>query len=314
MKRISIKKIISFVLSMAMIVSLTACQSNADISSAEKKFTFFYLNPDVDSLVSYEGVLDLDSYETGEAKLAAVVKRLSESPDMAKMRAPLGPESGFVSAVLVDTQAVIDFDYDMGQRDVLTRTLVMAAVTRTITQLPEIDSVLGMVEGSPMLDSKGMVLGPLSAETFLDNTGLQINPEEKTQLTLYFANESGDGLVKVNRTVVYSGNISMDKLVVRQLLEGPHEDEAGYPVMNPQTKIINVTTQDGTCYVNLDTSFLAPPNNLTNDVAIYSIVDSLIELGSVNKVQFLIDSDSDVMFRETVSLNTQFDRNLDIVE
>ena len=106
----------------------------------------------------------------------------------------------------------------------------------------------------------------------------------------------------------------MDKLVVMQLIQGPQDNEDCYPVIDPNTKLINVTTQDGTCYVNLDSTFLAPGVNVSNDVAIYSIVDSLIELGSVNKVQFLIDSDSDVMFRETVSLNTQFDRNLDIVE
>ena len=292
---------------------LSGCGSASAEGNKPAGFTLYYITSDIDSLVTVSSAIDPASYDGQAELLDALTDALSETTD-SHMVAPLSEENGFVSAKIIDNQVVLDFDELISAKDVITRTLIMAAATRTITQIKGIDSVSGTINGSPMLNSAGMVIGPMSADSFMDNEGLQITAEERTQLTLYFANETGDGLTRITRSVVYSGNIPMDKLVVMQLIQGPQDNEDCYPVIDPNTKLINVTTQDGTCYVNLDSTFLAPGVNVSNDVAIYSIVDSLIELGSVNKVQFLIDSDSDVMFRETVSLNTQFDRNLDIVE
>ena len=273
----------------------------------------YYITSDIDGLVPVSSGIEAGSFDSEEDLLNAVTDALAASPET-RLRASLSAEYGFESARIVDNQVVLDFNENLAALDVISRTLIMGAATRTITQIDGIDSVSGTINGSPMLDSAGMVIGAMTADAYVDNAGLQINAEERSQLTLYFANETGDGLVKVNRTVVYSGNIPMDKLVMQQLIIGPQDGENAYPVINPSCKLINATTQDGTCYVNLDSAFLSPVDNISNDVAIYSIVDSLAELGTVNKVQFLIDSDSDVMFREAVSLNTQFDRNLDIVE
>lgn len=294
-------------------VMLSGCSfGNSAAVSQSSDIQVYYITSDIDGLIPVSSGIIANTYDSKEALLKAVTEALATSPE-AKLRAPLRSENGFRAAEIVDNQVVLDFDESMAGLDVISRTLIMAAATRTITQIEGIDAVSGTIAGSPMLDSAGMVIGPMSADSYVDNAGLQINAEERTQLTLYFANETGDGLVKVNRTVVYSGNIPMDKLVMQQLIAGPQDGESAYPVINPATKLINATTQDGTCYVNLDSAFLSPVDNISNDVAIYSIVDSLIELGTVNKVQFLIDSDSDVMFREAVSLNTVFDRNLDIV-
>ncbi len=304
-------------ISVLCIVMLAGSLSGCGAANAEGNkpagLTLYYITSDIDSLVTVSSAIDPASYDGQAELLDALTDALSETTD-SRMVAPLSEENGFISAKIIDNQVVLDFDELISAKDVITRTLIMAAATRTITQIKGIDSVSGTINGSPMLNSAGMVIGPMSADSFMDNEGLQITAEERTQLTLYFANETGDGLTRITRSVVYSGNIPMDKLVVMQLIQGPQDNEDCYPVIDPNTKLINVTTQDGTCYVNLDSTFLAPGVNVSNDVAIYSIVDSLIELGSVNKVQFLIDSDSDVMFRETVSLNTQFDRNLDIVE
>ena len=48
-------------------------------------------------------------------------------------------------------------------------------------------------------------------------------------------------------------------------------------------------------------------------IPIYSIVNSLAELGTVNRVQFSINGSTNVMFRDTLSLDTTFERNLDCI-
>ena len=86
-----------------------------------------------------------------------------------------------------------------------------------------------------------------------------------------------------------------------------------YPTLNPETKVLSVTINDGICYVNLNETFLTQLNNASAEVVIYSVVNSLIELPSVNKVQISVNGKTDVLYRETVNLSTVFERNLDLV-
>ena len=81
-----------------------------------------------------------------------------------------------------------------------------------------------------------------------------------------------------------------------------------YPSINPATKIISVMTKDGICYVNLDENFLTVEGNVSTDVSVYSIVNSLVELSNINKVQILINGEVPSVFSAST-----FERNLDIV-
>ncbi len=113
---------------------------------------------------------------------------------------------------------------------------------------------------------------------------------------------------------VYNSNISMEKLVVERLVAGPVDTDAGaYPVINPATKVLSVTVKDGTCYVNLDDNFMTQMYNVSADVVVYSIVNSLVELTNVNKVQISINGETDLVYRENFNFSTVFDRNLDLV-
>lgn len=153
----------------------------------------------------------------------------------------------------------------------------------------------------------------MNAEQFVDNAGNEINTYEKVKLTLYLADESGERLKPVNRTVVYNSNISMERLVVEQLVGGPKESEKAFPVINPETKVISVNVKDGICYIDFDSAFLTQIYNVTSEVAIYSIVDSVAELSNVNKVQISVNGSTNVSYKENISLSTVFERSLEIV-
>ena len=86
-----------------------------------------------------------------------------------------------------------------------------------------------------------------------------------------------------------------------------------YPTINPNAKLVSISVKDGICYANFDENFLTQMYNVSTDVAIYSVVNSLMELNNVNKVQISINGETDIMFRESVSLTTLFERNLDLV-
>ena len=63
----------------------------------------------------------------------------------------------------------------------------------------------------------------LSATDFIMNTS-NVNAYEKTELTLYFADETGNRLVPEKREVVHNINTSLEQLVVEQLIAGPGQD------------------------------------------------------------------------------------------
>lgn len=195
---------------------------------------------------------------------------------------------------------------------VTTEVLVRAAIVRTLTQLPEINFVSILVDGSQLMDSEENIIGWMSRDTFIENEGNEINNYQEVKIKLYFANEAGDGLIMASRTKEYNTNISLEKLVVEELIKGPSL-EGLYPTINPATKVASVTTKDGVCYVNLDESFLTQTCNVSADVAIYSITNSLVELQNVNKVQILINGDNSGVYREKYNFSSYFERNLDLV-
>ena len=51
-----------------------------------------------------------------------------------------------------------------------------------------------------------------------------------------------------------------------------------------------------------------------DEVVLYAFVNSLTELPNINKVQFMIDSETEISFGEHSYLNEPFERNLEIVE
>ena len=66
--------------------------------------------------------------------------------------------------------------------------------------------------------------------------------------------------------------------------------------------------------MDLSEEFLTPMNTVTSQTVLYSIVNSLVELPGINRVQISIDGNTDVTYRDNVSLTTVFERNLDLVE
>ena len=157
----------------------------------------------------------------------------------------------------------------------------------------------------------------MTADMFIDYAGQQqTDSYAQAQIRLYFANETGDGLIAINRSLAFNmdiSNVSMERLVVEQLIKGPASDES-YPTINPETKLLSITVKDGVCYLNFNNAILTPVNNVTSEVTIYSIVNSLVELSNINKVEISIEGNKEMKFRDKYELTTLFERNLELVQ
>lgn len=246
-------------------------------------------------------------------ELSGLIGVMQRKPEDVSMHAPFDYNFGVNSVTLSGEQVIINFDERYLELKPTTAVLIRAAIVRTLTQVEGVTCASFQINGQPLTDSAGNPLGILTADMFVDNAGTEINAYETTTLTLYFTNEAGDRLVSEKREVEYNSNIALERIVVDQVLAGPEKRDI-YPTVNPETGVISVSIKDGICYVNLNQNFLTQVYNVTSEVTIYSITNSLIELGGVNQVQILVEGESDLMYREKISLNTLFERNLELIE
>lgn len=291
------------------VMLLSACgrEEQAQVGIAYK---IYYVNNDETRIIDQQYVTETTDTEELFEELTGQLQKKSEKMEY---QSPLAEEFSILGHGLDSGLLTVDFDDKYkelwGTREILIR----AAIVRTLVQIPGVERITFTVAGEPLVDGNGVAVGIMTADTFIENAGNEINAYEKVDLRLYFANEAGNLLVEENqRNVVYSSNIAMEKLVVEKLIEGP-KAEGSYPTINPATKIVSVTVKDGMCYVNFDEAFLSQPYNVASDVTIYSITNSLVELPNVNKVQISVNGETNISYRENMSLNNVFERNLDIL-
>lgn len=290
-------------------IAVCGCKSSQKTDNGNL-YQIYEINNEETKLVTREY-----SSETKDATvlISELVEQLAVVGKKLEYQAPLAGDMQVENMVLENELLTLDFDENYRQLTGTKEVLVRAAIVRTLVQVDGVQHVSFTIKGEQLMDFAGVAVGMMNADTFIDNAGDEINAYEKANLHLYFANENGDGLVEeTRRNVVYNSNIQLEKLVVEQLIKGP-ETEGAYPVVNPDTKIVNVTVRDGVCYVNLNENFLVQPYSILSEVTIYAITNSLSEVPNINKVQLSVNGETNIMYRENTSLNTMFERNLDLL-
>ena len=235
---------------------------------------------------------------------------MSQTPSDKKLRETI---LGFdvVDFKLNDGVLMLNVSEDYPEQLPTTEVLVRAALVRTLCQIDGVDYVGIQCNGKDLTDALGQPVGLMEPSQFVDNAGNEINSYERVELSLYFADEEGRKLVKSNTTVEYNSNISTERLVVEQIIKGPNDGSLRATV-NPQTKVNNVSIKDGVCYVNLDGAVMNALPGVDLRLSVYSIVNSLTELPGINKVQLLIDGESNVVLGDNIRLENVFERNLDL--
>jgi len=300
-----------------MLAFITACGKDEE-DVPEYMYKIYYVNYDNSGVISQEY---LTTSTDTDAVLSELIGQLSTVPERLEYNAPLAGGFSLLDHSLSEGQLQLNFDENYKNQEVITEILTRAAIVRTLSQIKEVQYVSFLVDSQPLVDASGSVVGVMNADSFINNAGNEINTYEKARLRLFFANEAGDALTSVSRTKVYNSNISVERLIVEEIIAGPKEDDTGvskgsaaYPVVNPDTKVVSVNVRDGICYVNLDTGFSNQIYNVTPEVTVYAITNSLVELSNVNKVQISINGETNVNYRENISLSTVFERNLDLVK
>lgn len=302
-------KIIALVLIFSTLFMLVGCEKKPSVNA----FKIYYLNIDATACEPLEYEFKSKDASTDE-RIDELLDALATDPKESDLRQTIPNEVSVLGHTENGYTCTIDFSSGYNKMTAAQEVLMRASVVRTLAQIEDIVYVSFTIESAPLLGSDGNPIGSMNAENFVENPGAQINSSVKETLTLYFSNKEGTSLKQETRVVHYSSNISLEKLVVEQIIEGPKGENymATWPT---STKIINVSVADGICYVNLDSSFKNSLNNeLSEDVVLYSLVDSLTALDSVEKVQISVNGENDGTLLYNYNLSDMYEFNEKIIE
>ncbi|MBZ2174758.1 GerMN domain-containing protein [Schnuerera sp. xch1] len=135
---------------------------------------------------------------------------------------------------------------------------------------------------------------------------------DEVEVTLYFANkeyvETGDEslekLIAEKRTVEY-GDTSLEETVVKELIKGPESEELS-TIIPQSINLLGIEIADGTAFVNFSQEGLYG-GSMQEGFTISQIVNSLLELDSVDRVQFLIDGEKAESLMGHISIMDPFE-------
>lgn len=283
-----------------------------ETEQVKKDVNLYYISMDGLSFyqVPYQFEKSVEPYE----KAMEILEELKKVPENEKCQQTIPQDVVWTNVILDGSNLVIDFASSYSKMNSAQEIFLRTGIVKSLVQVPGIVSVEFKVNGMPLMNTSDQPVGMMDADRFIDGTeeNWGVNTQEK--MILYYANETGDALVERPTTINVVNNIPLEQLIIEALLAQPQENSGYFSPIPEGTKVIKTVTKDEICYVDLSKEFLNPMENVTTEISVYAIVNSLIEKENVNKVQFSVEGQTITSFRETMDLSLPFDRNLDLVE
>lgn len=248
------------------------------------------------------------------AQIEELLQQLGRSPE-SKTYVSVKPDNVNINNFYFgpDGQLILEVDNAYLEMSAVDEVLCRSGIVKTLCQLEGVDYVEFYNNGQTLILQNDLPLGQMSDADFIDSTGGTMNFMQTLNLTIYLADETGTMMTESMLVVYNDGSASMEELVLQQLIYGPLNEQTHLnPVIPEGTKVNKVTTKDGICYVDFNEAFMEKIEGLTDEVAIYSVVNSLAELPNVTKVQFSINGELKKTYR-TLDFSGLFDRRPDLI-
>lgn len=292
----------------------TGCQKNSD--EDYKGYYIFGLDAN-ETKVAYEKYTPVS--KNTEELVEEFLNKISDKPEDVYMKNAVPDDVTIDNYVISEEGSLsIYFNSSYGNYTGVPEILRRAAIVKTLCQIPGVEDVQFYVAGQPLTTSNMEAVGIMTASQFIDNTGGETSYKQNATLNMYFSDYKGTALVEVPVEITYDATIPLEQLAIEQLMKGPYSIEginkkSVLPTIPAGTRLNNVTVKENTCYVDFSSDFLNKRKSVTSDVAIYSVVNTLVELPAINKVQFSIDGGQVLEYSDSVGFGEPFERNLDLV-
>ena len=292
----------------------TGCTSSDNVEQqtyGSEGYCEIYYVDNITQMLKAENVI-MDSEKQNEQVLS-LFKKLSGIAKTEE-RSGVVPRGLEINSISIDNGTLtIDFNAVYNSMTAGEELAFRAAAVYTFTSLDFVDYLLITVDGNELKTANGMSMGKLGREDVIMNGDISAEPTNYEILTLYFENSEGSALSTEIREVQVNPNLPVERYIVEQVIAGP-EDESLRSTVPYDTKIRDISTADGVCYVDLSVEFVNKQLGLEKDAlaAVYSIVNSLCEIEDVTKVQFLIEGEKLDSYRNVIDLSKPVEPSYDI--
>jgi germination protein M len=295
---------------MISVLTIVGC-SNKDTDGKtpeeEPGYVIYYMNKSGTGL-TYDNVM---LEENDEKKLMGRLIEAMMNPVEEDMQSAINKNVKILDYSIVDKVAYINFSSAYEMQSKTEELLCRASFVLTLSQLEFVEYVGMNINGQPlMIDGTSVSL--MKAEDFADVSANSTLKERDVEVKLYFANEKGDKLKMQNTSIKYNSNQSLERRIVDELIKGPSE-KGYYRTLKEEVNVIEVFTTNRICYVYVDKSI----NNMigvSEELMVYSLVNSLTELDYIDMVQIVIEGDASTKLNDSYSIAEPFEANYDIVE
>ncbi len=288
---------------------LTGCKKQEVIE--ESDFKIYYVNKEGTMLIgeSYTPVAQQPNELVEE-----IIVALREEPKDSSLRLAKPTHVSIMGYNFGEAgQLQLSFNDNYQEITGVEEVLMRAAIVKTFTQIETVQEVEFFINGLPL--SRGDTpIGRMQADDFIDSVGEMTTYSKVALISLFFSNNEGDGLVESQRQVEYDGSILLEQVMVEQLIDGPTEEETGMKGTIPHGTVLNkISKKDGICSLDFNSVFLESKEGVNPEITIYSIVNTLVEQPSIDKVQITIDGETIEKYKN-IDLDQLFERNLNLIE
>ncbi|MCI6004171.1 MAG: GerMN domain-containing protein [Blautia sp.] len=293
-------------------ISLAGCTIEVEEEpqkEAAVQYSIYYLSSDETELIEEDYT---PKEESTDYMLKDLMQRLGKKAAEGEEINLLPKEVTINSYKQQDDVLIIDFN---GQYSKMTRAreiLVRAGIVKTFVQVPGIKSVRFTVGGEDLKDSKNEAIGEMTADAFVEYPDDDLDSYRYGTFTLYFADKTGTKLVEEKRNVYYKRNLPRERVVLEQLAKGPMAKDH-YPAIPESASALSVMIADRICYVDMDGSLLDYVPDVSEEVVLYSIVNSLLAACEADKVQISVEGKSSGNFGENLPVYSYYEKNEKLV-
>ena len=230
-----------------------------------------------DAIRTQEKRLTLDGAMETEDCVRALMEALLAGPD----------EPALKSLKVSGRRAQIDLSAQYARLTGIDLSLADYCITLTLTQLPNVNAVSITADGRELPYRETQVL--LSADTLLSSRESGLRP---ITVSLYFLDsKTGELRAEQQTLALYEGQTRVNALL-EALAQGP-EDDSLVSLLPEDFAVISSRIENGVCYLNLPANVSLPENEAERDLMLSALEQSILSLGGVDEVQFLIEGSAE---------------------
>jgi len=303
-----VKKIIIGLLLLAAIIAIAVSQMDFN-KEDEDLYTVYLANKDMNGLTAEKVVVEGNSIGN---KIDNIFQILKTGTEKGKATVPKSIEYSDLN--ISDKKVTIRFGESYTAMNGVEEIICRSSIVKSLTELEEIESVEFYIGSAPYMNSSGKVLGAMKSSDVVLDFEDEMSAKSKITVTLYFADQESMYLIPVKKEIEVNPQEPIEKTVLELLIKGPDQKDL-IPTIPSGTKIKNIYTNEGICYVDFNEDFVTKHSGGSSGEAmtIYSIVNTLTELNNISKVQFLIEGTIREEYKGHLQFDIMFQSNLDII-